>query len=172
LGIIGGAPLSVTFGTMLRFLAIFAGVIFVFGRATSRKPLSLAEIGSPKSGRILVFVGGNTMCEGWLWVSESATLKTVEDMVTFCPERVSRRVSITSSVENRKAKMDYRIDKMTDGEKDSVKLRHGDVIHFAFDRCFGLVPNGRPGAHAGCRLFLHLNALGQAQLRPGASLCL
>jgi len=81
------------------------------------------------------------MCEGWLWVSESATLKTVEDMVTFCPKWVSRRVSITSGVENRKAKMDYRIDKMTEGEKDSVKLRHGDVIHFAFDRHFGLVPN-------------------------------
>jgi hypothetical protein len=124
---------------MSRFLTIALSLLFCAGCATSRAPVDLPKITTPKEGKILVFVGGNSMCNGWIWLPDTATLKTVEDMVTFRPEWVSRHVSIVNAEGNKKVKMDYRMDKMTDGEKRAIKLQHGDRIHFAYDRCFGQV---------------------------------
>jgi hypothetical protein len=101
--------------------------------------------GPPQNEKILVFVGGNATCKGWISLPEESSLATIEDMVTLRPEWASRRAKITRSGEDLK----FRMDKMTRREKEGIKLRHGDRIFFAYDRCFGVAPNRRPGVDAG-----------------------
>lgn len=97
----------------------------------------------PRDGKILVVISGNAKEQGKFWVCQDASLETIEIRFALQPEFASHRVGIFRRDAEGWLRMRCRIDKMTRAEKENIKVIHGDLIEFDWDRCFGFVPNAR-----------------------------
>jgi hypothetical protein len=100
-------------------------------------PSGISRLEPPRDGKIAVVIIGNATQRGELWVPESANIGMVETMVGCRPEWASRQISVTRVGPEGHWTLRLRINKMTRGDKEEIKLKHGDVISFIWDRCFG-----------------------------------
>jgi hypothetical protein len=131
------------------FTTLIASFCILTGCVSHHSSGNVSTPGPAQKGEILVLVGGNATRKGWISLPEASSLANVEDIVAPRPEWASRHANITHSGEDPKNRLQFRMDKMTRKEKEGIKLRHGDRIFFAYDRCFGSAPNQRPGVDAG-----------------------
>jgi len=129
---------------MLYTTLIFA--VLLLGGCASPPPVpanytTFEPLEPPKDGKILILVSGNARERGRLWVPEDASLATIEDLFAVRPEWASRSVFIVRREAESGRRFRFRMDKMSHGEKEKVKVYHGDSISFVWDRCFGFAPD-------------------------------
>jgi hypothetical protein len=92
---------------------------------------------------ILVYITGNARHHGPLWVPADASLATIEELATLSPDLASRHVEITRVEADGKWTLSVRLNRMRRREKEEIGIRHGDVISFFWDRCWGAINDFR-----------------------------
>src|SRR4051794_10928900 len=79
--------------------------------APAQAPPALTE--APRKGKILVYIGGNAIQTGPLWIPQETSLASLQDLVAGPPAFASRHVRITRADISGVQQLDFRTNKMS-----------------------------------------------------------